>query len=287
VQPRAVEQRCDQPAVALEPRQHGPDLLARLHHWQAPRSAGAHQVIEFPDLAAQHVAVQEEQNAGNGADRHGCPSSWGPKSPSIAAPENGEAPPFAARRGLSVASRKPDPVVGGHPSGLRVAARLVRPIPGSFGRATLGRSPIWPCTGRGLPSRPVARTAGELLPHRFTLARTAVGARTTPPTAAGGLLSVALSLGFRRLDVIQRPALQCPDFPRREAWRAPWSVAARPRRGHLACLASIPPVGASTVAARRARRGREASRPLQDPSFRPRRPSRRAAARSSRPSGWA
>jgi hypothetical protein len=62
--------------------------------------------------------------------------------------------------------------VGDHPSGTHVAVRLMRPEPGSLGRATLKHSPIWPCTGRGLPSRPVTRTAGELLPHRFTLTRT-------------------------------------------------------------------------------------------------------------------
>jgi len=62
--------------------------------------------------------------------------------------------------------------VSDHPSGTHVAARLMRPKPGSLGRATLKRSPIWSCTGRGLPSRPVTRTAGELLPHRFTLTRT-------------------------------------------------------------------------------------------------------------------
>jgi hypothetical protein len=146
---------------------------------------------------------------------------------------NGEAPPSAERRGFSVASRKPDPVVGGHPSRPSIAGRLVRPVPGNFGRATLERSPIWPCTGRGLPSRPVARTAGELLPHRFTLARTS-------EEAVGGLLSVALSLGFPRLDVIQRPALRCPDFPRRGASRAVNRRATRPHRGHLACRASIP-----------------------------------------------
>src|ERR671922_3120378 len=32
--------------------------------------------------------------------------------------------------------------------------------------------------------------------------------------AAGGLLSVPLSVGFRRLGFSQRPALRCPDFPR-------------------------------------------------------------------------
>src|SRR5215211_9089304 len=32
--------------------------------------------------------------------------------------------------------------------------------------------------------------------------------------AGGGLLSVPLSVGFRRLGFPQRPALRCPDFPR-------------------------------------------------------------------------
>ena len=32
-------------------------------------------------------------------------------------------------------------------------------------------------------------------------------------TLRGGLLSVALSVVFPRLDVIQHPALRCPDFP--------------------------------------------------------------------------
>jgi|SRR5581483_1714686 len=52
---------------------------------------------------------------------------------------------------------------------------------------------------------PVARAAGALLPHRFTL--------TARPEAPGGLLSVALSVGSPPLDVIQHPARRCPDFP--------------------------------------------------------------------------
>ncbi len=35
-----------------------------------------------------------------------------------------------------------------------------------------------------------------------------------PAPEAGGLLSVPLSVGFRRLGFPQRPALWCPDFPR-------------------------------------------------------------------------
>ncbi len=50
--------------------------------------------------------------------------------------------------------------------------------------------------------------AGALLPHRFTL--------TTHPSRDepfGGLLSVALSLTSRPVDVIDHPALRSPDFP--------------------------------------------------------------------------
>ncbi|TWT54529.1 hypothetical protein Pla22_21760 [Rubripirellula amarantea] len=49
----------------------------------------------------------------------------------------------------------------------------------------------------------VTSTAGALLPHRFTL--------TT--ASRGGLLSVALSLASRPVDVINHPVLRSPDFP--------------------------------------------------------------------------
>lgn len=35
--------------------------------------------------------------------------------------------------------------------------------------------PIWSCFRRGLPGRPIAGTAGELLPHHFTLTRQGAG----------------------------------------------------------------------------------------------------------------
>jgi hypothetical protein len=49
-----------------------------------------------------------------------------------------------------------------------VARHLVRPTRG-LGRVTRKRPPIWSCTGWGLPNSPVARGAGALLPHLFTL----------------------------------------------------------------------------------------------------------------------
>src|SRR5919197_4949801 len=53
-------------------------------------------------------------------------------------------------------------------------------------------------------------------------------------SVAGGLLSVPLSVGFRRLGFPQRPALWCPDFPRADerpaVTRPARRIVARPRR---------------------------------------------------------
>ncbi len=124
--------------------------------------------------------------------------------------------------------------MGDHPSGTHVAARLMRPKPGSLGRATLKRSPIWSCTGRGLPSRPVTRTAGELLPHRFTLTRTprkgplAVCSLLRFPSGFPGWpLTSALLCGVRTfLDGRLAGSEELRDAD---------------HRGHLACLLSVPP----------------------------------------------
>ena len=71
---------------------------------------------------------------------------------------------------------KPDFVEDDHPSATTVARRLLRPTRDHYRRATA--VPAWPCSEWGLPSRPVTRLAGGLLPHRFTLA-CAVLERTT------------------------------------------------------------------------------------------------------------
>jgi hypothetical protein len=42
-------------------------------------------------------------------------------------------------------------------------------LPGSIGRATLKRSPIWSCSGWGFPCQPCHQGCGELLPRLFTL----------------------------------------------------------------------------------------------------------------------
>ncbi len=56
----------------------------------------------------------------------------------------------------------------GHPSRTAVARRLQQPTRGRD--RTSRRPPMWPCSGWGLPGRPVSGNAGALLPHHFTLA---------------------------------------------------------------------------------------------------------------------
>ena len=115
----------------------------------------------------------------------------------------------------------------GHPSRPRVAARLVRPNPGASGEQPsnaplFGLAPGGACRA-GLSPGPLvgsyptvsplpAPSSGLVQPRRRPLAVCS---------------SVALSLGFPRLDVIQRPALRCPDFPRRPACRPARTEAAR------------------------------------------------------------
>ncbi len=57
----------------------------------------------------------------------------------------------------------------------------------------------------------VTPIAGALLPHRFTLTTRPSG--PSPGEPFGGLLSVALSLASRPVDVIDHPVLRSPDFP--------------------------------------------------------------------------
>src|SRR4029078_6614814 len=67
--------------------------------------------------------------------------------------------------------------------------------------------PIWSFSGWGLPCRTCHQVRGGLLPRRFTL--------TDGPKAAGGLFSVALSLGSRPVAVDNHPDPRSPDFPPR------------------------------------------------------------------------
>jgi hypothetical protein len=88
-------------------------------------------------------------------------------------------------------------------------------LPGSLGRATLKRSPIWSCSGWGLPSRPGCpyRWWSLTPPFHPCLCRDTSGSYEPDVQAIGGLLSVALSVGSPRLGVTQQPALWSSDFP--------------------------------------------------------------------------
>jgi hypothetical protein len=96
-------------------------------------------------------------------------------------------------------------------------------LPGSLGRATLKRSPIWSCSGWGLPSRPghPSRWWSLTPPFHPCLCLDTSGALTHPcMPAIGGLLSVVLSVGSPRLGVTQQPALWSSDFPQARTARA-------------------------------------------------------------------
>jgi hypothetical protein len=62
---------------------------------------------------------------------------------------------------------KPGSVVDSHSSGMRVTAHLERPTREPCGPHE--RSPIWSCSGWGLPCRACYQPRGALLPHHFTL----------------------------------------------------------------------------------------------------------------------
>ncbi len=119
---------------------------------------------------------------------------------------------------------------GSHSSGTRVAARLSRPT------RTTGRKCPWPrrlharpavpirsCSRWGLPCRPCYQGRGALLPHRFTLA-VAHGF----PWEAGGLFSVALSLGspppaVSRHRISVEPGLSSAPLARHSGCPAVWT----------------------------------------------------------------
>ncbi len=102
---------------------------------------------------------------------------------------------------------KPGSVENSHSSGRRVTATLERPTREQRGPRQC--SPIWSCSGWGLPCHRCYQRRGALLPHLFTLT-CAPGANTG---AIGGLFSAALSVGSRPPGVTWHPALWSPDFP--------------------------------------------------------------------------
>ena len=165
-----------------------------------------------------------------GADGQPMGGLMGPPSPAMSRG-------FSAARGKRWRTRsrrepagKPGSVVDSHSSRARVTACLKRPT--RERRGPRHGSPIWPCSGWGLPCRPCYHRRGALLPHLFTLTRhlslvSPLATLTPPyreadaPTArirrigAGGIFSVALSVGLRPPGVTWHPALWSPDFPPR------------------------------------------------------------------------
>jgi len=140
---------------------------------------------------------------------------------------------------FAAVGRKPNSVSrrlaqgGGHFSGPAVASRLKQPTRGCAGnsRRVLGLNspPIWPCCRWGLPCRPSHPGRGALLPHHFTLTG----------ISPGGLLSVALSVGLLRLDVIKHRARRTRPRARSPAVRTfltrknPGAIAASAATGEL------------------------------------------------------
>ena len=104
---------------------------------------------------------------------------------------------------ICLGHRLPDASSDRYPRARRAVALLKS---GSFDP---GGPPIWSCSGRGLPGRPVTRPpVGSYptfspLPDRGSLETTTIWR----------CISVALSFESPRLGVTQRPALRSPDFP--------------------------------------------------------------------------
>jgi hypothetical protein len=112
------------------------------------------------------------------------------------------------------------------PLGRRLLA-VSSSLPGSRSEPDRLMLPVWPCTGWGLPSqasRPACWCAltAPFHPYRESCQPSAFSqqpeglADSRQPRAdssRGGLLSVALSLILRPVDVIHHLVLRCPDFP--------------------------------------------------------------------------
>ncbi len=111
------------------------------------------------------------------------------------------APVAAARNTKRKSACKPGSVVDNHSSGMHVAMHLKRPTRERRGPRQC--SPIWSCSGWGLPCHGCCQPRGALLPHHFTLTC----------ASTGGIFSVALSVGSRLPGVTWHPALWSPDFP--------------------------------------------------------------------------
>jgi len=119
------------------------------------------------------------------------------------------------RRGLFFQAQeptcKPGSVEDDHSSGTNVAVRLKQPtrehVRAARRTPECACSPIWPCSGWGLPCHallPGVRCAltAPFHPYLYPASR-----------AIGGIFSAALSVGSRPPGVTWHPALRSPDFP--------------------------------------------------------------------------
>ena len=94
---------------------------------------------------------------------------------------------------------KPGSVVDNHSSGMHVAVHLKRPTREQRGPRQC--SPIWSCSGWGLPCHGCYQPRGALLPHHFTL------------TGAEALRRYIFCGTFRRLTPPRRYLAPCPVEP--------------------------------------------------------------------------
>ena len=113
----------------------------------------------------------------------------------------------------SESAYKPGSVEDSHSSGICVTADLKRPT--RIHRGPRHWIPIWPCSGRGLPS------PWTVASHAVRSYRTFSPLPATLARCLGGVLSVALSVGSRLPGVTWRHALWSPDFPPLATRRTP------------------------------------------------------------------
>ena len=142
--------------------------------------------------------------------RRGCFLLWNLRMPHVGGEDEWDG--LAYEPGSVTCGSCPPPG-GDHPSRSTVAGALKRPTR-TLGRAALDRALSGLAPGGVYLAAPVARRAGGLLHHRFTLTSAAQG-------SPGGLFSVALACGFPRVGVTHHPALRSPDFPRQTCLRRP------------------------------------------------------------------
>ena len=92
-----------------------------------------------------------------------------PRLPVGRSPESGAGGPRRTGVISRVLLSRPVGADRDHLSGIRIAPDLKRPTRDSGGTGSPS-SPIWPCSGWGLPCDPCCQRPGALLPHPFTLA---------------------------------------------------------------------------------------------------------------------